>query len=278
MAGFSFKLVADDYAISPAVSRGIREALGAGRLSGTGAMTNRPAWRADARALAADGLAERAGLHLNLTCGQPLSRMAEFTARGGFPSLGAIIAGARMGRLPRQEIMTEIAAQLDAFADALGRAPAFVDGHQHVHALPLVREALFEALAARGWVEGLWVRDSADRPSAILRRGVELKKAFTVAALTRGGAIAARAAGLSTNEGFSGFSAFDPARDYGDDFARYLRAPGRDHLVMCHPGYVDDPLRAVDPNTESRVQELRFLLSPRFSAMLSDRGASLKSI
>ena len=95
MSGFSFMLVADDYAISPAVSRGIREALSAGRLSGTGAMTNRPFWPDEARNLMAAGLAAKAGLHLNLTCGEPLTSMPLLAPSGALPALNPVLSGAR---------------------------------------------------------------------------------------------------------------------------------------------------------------------------------------
>ena len=81
--------------------------------------------------------------------------------------------------------------------------------------------------------------------------------------------------GFVTNDGFAGFSAFDPAHDYAADFARYLRAPGRRHLIMCHPGTCDEELVAADPVTLSRERELSFLLSPAFTAMLDRKRARL---
>ena len=79
----------------------------------------------------------------------------------------------------------------------------------------------------------------------------------------------ARASGFVTNEGFAGFSAFDPRRDYAADFARFLAAPGARHLIMCHPGRVDAELERLDPATYSREQELEFLLSDRFEDVLA---------
>jgi hypothetical protein len=70
--------------------------------------------------------------------------------------------------------------------------------------------------------------------------------------------------GFATNHGFAGFSAFDPARDYAADFFTYLAAPGDAHLLMCHPGFVDDELRAVDTVLETRPHEYEFFLSERF--------------
>jgi predicted glycoside hydrolase/deacetylase ChbG (UPF0249 family) len=44
---------------------------------------------------------------------------------------------------------------------------------------------------------------------------------------------------------------------------------------MCHPGHVDDELKALDPVTITREQELAFLLSPRMPEMLERRGLKL---
>lgn len=268
-------LCADDYAFTPAVSAGVREALAAGRLTATSAMTTRPGWTEAAAPLKAVLGGAEAGLHLTLTVGAPLGAMPRLAPQGALPPVGALIKQAFAGRLPREEIAAEIERQLDAFEAAFGVPPAFVDGHQHVHALPGVRDAFLDALARRGLAGRIWIRDSADSLGRALRRGVEMRKALTVAALARGLRAAARARGFATNRGFAGFSSFDPDRDFGADFARYLVAPGSAHLVMCHPGRVDAELAALDPVTASRPRELDFLLSPEFPARLAEAGMVL---
>ena len=263
------KICADDYGLTQAVSSGILEAVEAGRLDATGAMTTRPFWNIAARDLASLGSAVEVGLHLDLTLGPPLTRMPTLAPNGKLPSIGALIRLSQAGRLPKAEIRAEIAAQIDAFGDHYGRAPAFIDGHQHVHMLPGIRDWLFEAATARGLSGQIWMRDSADRFSRILKRGVEVPKALIVALAGRGFGKAAQAHGFATNEGFAGYSAFDPQRSYANDFSCYLLAPGQRHLIMCHPGRVDYELEQIDPATYSREQELEFLLSDRFRDVLA---------
>lgn len=235
-------------------------------------MTNRPDWPASAAALAdVSGPDVQIGLHLNLTLGSPLTAAPQLAPDGRFPTIGALLRGKT---LPAGEIRAEIDAQLAAFTAALGRPPAFVDGHQHVQILPVVRTALLDALQALG-MGSVWLRDSGDRPDRILRRQTNLAKAFGIAWIARGFADAARARGFATNAGFSGFSAFEPAAALANQFGHYLQAPGPRHLVMCHPGYVDDELRAVDPVTTTREQELAFLLSPEWPALLAQAGLTL---
>ena len=117
-----FVLCADDYAMTPGVSRGILELLEAERITATGAMTNRPSWRGAAQDLHSfDGKVDL-GVHLNLTCGAPLTSMPRFAASSELPKLPSILARGIAGALPLQEIEIEIAAQLSSFEDAMGRA------------------------------------------------------------------------------------------------------------------------------------------------------------
>ena len=88
---------------------------------------------------------------------------------------------------------------------------------------------------------------------------------------------AARRSGLETNEGFSGFSPFDQRTE--SEMHRVFDAAfsmlGPRPLVMCHPGYPDDELRALDPLVETRALELAYLGSERFRELLEEREVRL---
>ncbi len=75
----------------------------------------------------------------------------------------------------------EIEAQIDAFEQATGRRPDFIDGHQHVHGLPGVRKALIAVLAAR-YAKGTqpWLRDPADLMSRVVKRSRNVQKALAI--------------------------------------------------------------------------------------------------
>jgi hypothetical protein len=273
-----FSLVADDFGMTQGVSRSILALLEMGRLSGTGVMANMP-WAAPlGRDLAAFAGPADLGLHLNLTLGRPVGAMPSLCPGGDLPAFGKLarlaLAGGALRGAVAAEIAAEIDRQIEACATVLGRLPDYVDGHQHVHVLPGIRSALLAAVARRpGWTP--WLRDSGDRLGAIVTRGVAVPKALVIAGLSLGFARAARRAGLETNEGFSGVSPFDPARDFGADFARFLAVPGPRHLVMCHPGLVDDDLARLDPVVATRPQEHAFLSGDRFSDALAEAHLSL---
>jgi len=268
-------LCADDFGISHGVSAGIIEALTAGRLTATSALTNGPRWPAMGRELTRARFDADVGLHFNLTLGAPLSAMPLFAPGGKFPEVKTVIRLALRGSLPMAEIRAEIDRQFDRFEAVMERRPDFVDGHQHVQALPGVRTALLDAMEARGLTGKSWLRDSGDNPFRILRRGAQMKKAFAVRALSSGFRREAQRRGFTVNDGFSGFSDFVETEDYGAQFTSYLRAPGKRHLIMCHPGHVDQDLRDQDPVTVTREQELAFLLSDRFARMLAAHGVEL---
>ncbi|EIM25525.1 ChbG/HpnK family deacetylase [Microvirga lotononidis] len=268
-------LCADDFGIADGVSRGIVELAGMGRLSATGAMTNMPGWRRAAASLTPLRDRMAVGLHLNLTTGSPLGPMLLLAPSGGFPSLKELLPKALKRRLPAAEIAAEIGRQLDAFEEVFGAAPAFVDGHQHVHVLPVVRPALFAVLKARGYAGRVWLRDPSDRAAAILRRPIGRNKALIVKSLARGFARKAHAEGFRTNQGFSGFAPLDLSVSAARVFEEAFSGLGARPLVMCHPGYVDDELRSLDPALESRIEELTYLKSDAFSELLEQRGLRL---
>lgn len=268
-------LCADDFAMNAGISRAILELAAAGRLSATSVMTNAPAWRDVASDLRqADGRIG-CGLHVNLSSGKPLGRMADFAPAGIFPEVGAVIRAALLRRLPLAEIEAEIARQIEAFAGHFGRLPDFVDGHQHVHVLPGIRTALLRCLARPGFRARPWLRDPSDRLGAILARRLSVPKALLVRALAGGFAAEAASQGWRTNRGFSGFSDFAAGRNTGEDFARFLAALGPRPVVMCHPGYVDSGDTEGDDVKEARSRELHYLRSGEFAALLDRTGIVL---
>lgn len=264
-AGAGVILVADDFAISDGVSRGIAELAAAGRLSATSAIVTLPTWPAagGGHGIRLSRLRDRLalGLHLNLTLGAPLGPMPRLAPELRFPPHSSILRKSLTKGLDPDEISAEIVRQLEAFERETGHPPDYLDGHQHVHALPVVRSALLQALQSYDPDRRMLVRDPADRTAAILRRGVSATKALVIAAVSTGFGAMIRTAGFATNIGFSGVSSFDDQTPYATELAAFFRAPGPRHLVMCHPGYPDDALAALDPVLGRRRQELDALMA-----------------
>jgi hypothetical protein len=224
-------LCADDFAFSHDTSRTIVELAQAGKLNATGCMTALADWPADAAMLRDVPDHVEVGLHLTLTLEAPAIPMPELTDDGRLPPIAVLAERARRRTLPLEAIRQAVAAQFDRFEQAMGRPPAFVDGHQHAHALPGIRAIVLTQTAARA--PNAWVRTCTDRPLAIAARpfrGKAVASAFHSAGM-RG---AAAAHGLACNDGFAGHYGF--SGDYAAIFPAFLRQPGARHLVMCHPG------------------------------------------
>jgi chitin disaccharide deacetylase len=272
-------LCADDFALAPGVSRAIVDLVARGRLTATGCMTVSPFWSEHARML--DGLGEKAdlGLHLTLTDHAPLGSMPRFAADGRFPANGRLILAAVSGRLAAREIAREIAdeiaRQIDAFEQARGHPPAFIDGHHHVHQLPVIRDAVIAAYETRIAPAGGYLRTCCEPRGEILRRKVAPLRATIIDALGRPFARELRERGIACNDSFRGVRSFSASEDTAQIFAAFVEGGGARPLAMCHPGFVDDALARLDPVKATRESEHAHLASDAFGELLERRGLRL---
>ena len=263
-----FILIADDFGLSDGVSDAILDLLAKNRLSGTGSMVNQPVWARRADELKPFQGHRDLGLHLTLTLGAPRGPLPTLAPEGQFLPLPSLMAKCFSHDLPRREIRDEIIRQISFFKENTGRFPDFIDGHQHVHVLPVIRRALFEALEILKPDRKPWLRVPSDHLGSIMARGVSVGKALFIAFLSLGFARHAKRFGYRVNDTFSGVRSFDPEADFAREFQRFLLVQGRHHLVMCHPGVSDDALAALDPVTTARDREYEFFKSDAFESML----------
>lgn len=268
-------LCADDYGISPAVNAGIRELIERGRLNATSVMMAAPSIsREEADALARLNSPEKRcaiGLHLTLTGPfRPLSDSFVPLRDGRFLPNTQKMRKAMLRRLQPRLLAREIAAQLRAFSDTFGRAPDFVDGHQHVHLMPQVREALLQVVAERA--PSAWVRQCGRARGA---RRFRDAKALTLDVLSVGIRSAADRKGIRLNPAFAGAYDFNTKTPFAKLFPRFLDGLPEGGLVMCHPGHVDKELQALDPLTQQREREWQYFNSDQFPRDLAAHNLAL---
>ena len=267
-----FWLCADDYGIAPGVNAAIRDLIARGRLNATSAMVVAPSFtRPDVVALKQAGKAA-VGLHLTLTGPfKPLTDNFTPLAQAAFHPLEAMLRFALLRRLDRAALAGEVEAQIAAFRDAFGRLPDFIDGHQHVHLFPQVRDVVLDA--ARRLAPGAWLRQCVNvRP---LRARLNDPKGLLVDALSRVLRRRARKLGIATNPAFAGTYTYRPDADFGRLFPGFLAGLPAGGLVMCHPGHVDDELKRLDPLTTIREREYAYLAGAAFPAALEGYGLTL---
>src|SRR5262249_42228459 len=137
-------LCADDYGISPAVSAAIRELVGRGLINATSVMVLTPSFSAGEAKSLQEAAGARAAIGLHLTLTAPFRPLSDFAPRrdGAFLPLKGMAGRALVHRLDEARLETEITSQVAAFRKAFGRAPDYVDGHQHIHVFPQIADAL----------------------------------------------------------------------------------------------------------------------------------------
>lgn len=255
-------LIADDFAISEGVSAGIARLGEARRISGASALVTLARWPHDGLRLAGLRTQIAVGLHVNLTLGTPLGRLPRLAPEGRLPSVGTLIWRALARQLDRQEVEAEIARQLERFTEITGSRPDFIDGHQHTHALPVVREALISAILHfyRNACCKPLVRLPADTAGSVLSRPGARAKAVVLTGLSAGFARVLASARIPANDSFAGVSGFgSSAAHVRRDLSSALHGARGLHLVMCHPGVPSEELAALDPITTRRAAELEVL-------------------
>jgi predicted glycoside hydrolase/deacetylase ChbG (UPF0249 family) len=270
-------LCADDYGISPAVSKAIRELVAQGRLNATSVMVGAPSFdhseASELKMLNAGARRVAIGLHVTLTGKfKPMSPGFRPTRHGTFLSLAEMMVRGRLGLLSRKRLAVEIATQLEAFVTQFGQLPDFIDGHQHVHLFPQVREALLDVM--KEGAPQAWVRQCGGVPT--LPISVWDYKTRILDALSRRFRKLAARRDIVTNPAFAGVYDFTADKiDFARLFPGFLRDLPPRSVVMCHPGFVDAELERLDPLTTQREREYAYLAGDSFPSVLQAHGVAL---
>lgn len=237
-------LCADDYALNAPVSQGIVALAVLGRLSATSVMSLSPRWAEDVVALR--DVRERldVGVHLDWT-----SSFAVDLADGRGLTATKLRAALRL--CDQQNIEDQIERQLDAFEVQWQAPPDHIDSHQHVHQLPVFRQALMHVLVRRyGTI--------AHRPWLRVSSGIApLEKMARSYAWPSVGPVL----------GTYGFNASM------DDYARHMQGwlastpADKPALIMCNPAV---SAQADDPLGNTRKREFAYLAGHDFVQHLVD--------
>ncbi len=258
---------ADDFGLTARISRGIAELAGAGRITAVSCLVTGEGWATAAPVLASMPRTVQRGLHFNLSEGRPASAILR-RRWPQLPTLPRLIVAAHAGRLPLTALAAEWQAQWQRFVDATGAPPAYIDGHQHVHQLPGVREIVVGAAAAAG----VAVRNTGH----VLGPGYALKRRLIECTGGRALARLLRAHGVAHNAALVGVYDFR-ATDYRGLMQGWLAAlPAAGGLLLCHPAAGSDGAAgaAVDPIATARRREASYLGSAAFGDDLAAAGVS----
>ncbi len=258
-------LTADDYAMDEGVDAAILALASRGTVTAASAMVLSPHWLQAGRRLM-DVEVDR-GLHLDLT-----SPFARPDARS--PALPRLIGAAFAGQVDRSEIRHTVEQQLDRFEAVTKMPPDFVDGHQHVHQLPVVREVLIASLRSRygAAVSRIGIR------SCLSRRWRGIKAAVVAATGARPLFRLAGRGNHPANTDFAGVYGFSPEADLAALWSGWFgNLAGEKPLIMCHVAAHDAPDGPADPIRAARLKEWQWLASSAFRDLCTQSTVQLGS-
>jgi chitin disaccharide deacetylase len=269
-------LCADDYGLSPDVNRAIRELIARGRLNATSVMVLGPAIGRDEIKPLEDAAAENPhcsiGLHATLSAPfHPLTLHFRPLEGGLFPPFAKLLRAGLLRRLDPEIIRAEVASQLAAFAEKFGRAPDFVDGHQHVQLFPQVRDGFLAAVKQAA--PDAWVRQGGRaRP---LAKRLRSPKALLLDILSVQFRHRAARVNVAFNPAFAGAYDFAKGTDFAGLMQQFIDGLPDGGLIMCHPGFIDDTLKRLDPLTDQREREHAYLAGDAFPRLLAASNVTL---
>jgi len=261
---------ADDYGITPEVSRGIREAHLRGVVNSTSCMMNTQNAVDDLRAAIERTPDMRIGVHLTLTSGSPMvSSSMTPTVRGedgNFIGYDKFISNRKTINI--DEVKTEWRQQIEKFCLSAKFTPSHLDSHHHTSYFspPLFRAFL----------------DLAREYNTAIRLPVLNKETFQivgfpveiVSEMQNNLPVLFREYNLYAPDGFfSGFYGHNATKEVIINYIAQL-SEGT-YEIMCHPGYNDDILSRKSSYSAQREGELQTLTDPNLIDLLKDKRISV---
>ena len=264
-------LCADDYAQNVAISEGIHQLASRGRVNAISCMVNSKEWPNAHSALLSLRSSMFIGLHLNLTFGEAVSPVWRSHYGKRFSGLPLLLTKAYLRKLNAAVVAAEIQAQVDVFTQAMNTHPDFIDGHEHCHQLPVIRDALlsqsltdilFIRSTSNGWADMMSTHDFPKRQLISLLGGATFRKGLVNRS-------------LPTNTSFSGIYNLKKSSHYRHYFNKFLSNSQNGGLIMCHPGTPSND--ANDPQAGYRHHEFNYFQSDEFVSDLSNHSIQLRS-
>jgi len=212
------------------------------------------------------GLLSVLGLHLNLSEGVPVSaHVPTLTAGGLMLGKHGFREAVMLSRVSAEDLERETNAQIDKFRSLVGHFPSRIDGHQHCHVLPGVRETLSKVFASKG-VQ--YTRIPNERAASALCR---------VCAVTSQEATVAK--GVYSSQGILSAdclvglsfcaSSYSPQELTEAIRAQVVTTQSANCEIMVHPGHqADSPGWDAFDCSANRARELEVLCNPSLKLSL----------
>ena len=252
-------LCADDFGQNQSISEGILQLVQNQRLSAVSCMTNSQSFSRYEKELKEMSNTIALGLHINLTHD---ARQNSSNPKLFF-SLQELLLKAFLRLLPLKEIYAHIEEQMQIFKAVFERAPDFIDGHQHVHQLPGIRDIVIDICNKISPKKEIYIRVPANiSMRKIFHYDSSLKKTMIFLTGSLGLRNRLRSSGIPFNTTFSGIYDFKNAPTFRANFLGFLNEIEEGGVIMCHPGLPSDDF--TDPLQNFRHHEFNYLMSDQF--------------
>jgi predicted glycoside hydrolase/deacetylase ChbG (UPF0249 family) len=228
------------------ISDGIINLASQFRINAISCMSESPLWEAYQPDLDALPKSIEVGLHLNLT--------HSFTKDTRDRKLSRWIRQSLLRKVDGERVYKSFQKQWDLFVSARGMQPDFIDGHQHIHVFPQIRNQLKRLLLEKEVdPQSLYIRD--------VRIQLKSNSSWLKSMLIKSLASDFRQEMLPyrTNDYFAGIYNFDPSTDYRFLMDHWCNTAPENTIIMCHPS-----VRMFDAEDEilaARINEYHSLLS-----------------
>lgn len=255
MAKKNIILCADDYGISNGVNNAIEKLVRDKRLSAVSCMVSSPHFPVQPKILQNHHNHIAIGLHITLTYIPSLTGVFQTGTEKD------LLRGTWLRRINRTTLEQEIRAQFEKFIAAFGFAPDFIDGHQHIHTLPIIRDIILTLRAH--YAPHAWLRN-VSKPRFDMN-----KKRWIMTVLGWRFRRMLQQHGITHNKNIYGFYDYTTAQDFAALFRSWIDNVKNDALFYVHPGFPDTELAVFDTVLAPRQLEYDFFASDVFADILN---------
>lgn len=264
-------LCADDYGQVANISQGILTLIKMQRISAVSCLVTGADWYKQAVWLKEYQNQVDIGLHFNLTEGHALSAAYRKIHGTKFKSVMQLLAQSCLRGLKSAAIEAELEAQLEAFTHALGFMPHHLDGHQHVHQFPIVRDVMMRVYHRHLRKARTYIR--------LVKEKMAWSHSFKKAIIHFSGSNALQQLlihhNVPHNASFAGIYHFKKYHHcYRKLFQSFLQRMENGGIIMCHPGLPGSSSKE-DGIAEARVSEYSYFLSKEFLADCRQAGVEI---
>lgn len=221
----NLELIADDYGLGEGHDKAIRTLLKSGVIDGTSVMSTLCTSESAQALKGVISEVQSLGLHFTLTHGAPFSL-----------TRNQVMLAALLG-FRRDAFRGALQQQWDTFVRLFGFAPAYIDGHEHVHSFWGIRQELVSFAREKG---------VSVRSMRLLE--IQGLKQRVIDQLGRGVYTLSTRQGVVTNERFAGVLPLEQPLDAVAELRRQLgnaaawcrSHPDQTLCFMVHPGSAED--------------------------------------